>query len=242
MSIESPKVKPKACDNCRRLNIQCDLDNYIDDCERCTRLGEKCFITDDYNITIYKVPQRTLHKFRSAEFIFEVLALHYDLHSNQSNGEKTSATIDKIVSKFKGISEEAINYQEFKGFFAYHFTCIISWFKTNREHQVWTFARYDQKTRQSLIKLGAILKSLDCPDYSASAACFLWQIDTIKAEEQSLRESLSGNYNQTHTASSDPANEPERMLSADIQAGESQAEESQDGELQDGKAPKNHSI
>ncbi|TGO28249.1 hypothetical protein BPAE_0030g00350 [Botrytis paeoniae] len=232
MSIVSPKAKPTACDTCRRLNIQCDLDNYIDDCERCTSIGERCFITDDYNITIHKVPQRTLHKFRSAEFVYQVAALAQDLHNNQSNGEKTYALIEAIVSKFEGIPEEAINYQEIQGFLASNFSSIIRWFKKNPDHQVWNVARYDQKTRQSLKKLGAILKSLDYPRYSTSASCFAWQLATIESEEQSPSDSLSDNHNQTYTTSSDPANEPERMLSADIQVGESQVGESQDEGLQ----------
>ncbi|TGO08260.1 hypothetical protein BTUL_0217g00040 [Botrytis tulipae] len=242
MSIESPKVKPKACDNCRRLDIQCNLDNYIDDCERCTSLGERCFITDDYNITIHKVPQRTLHNFQSSGFLREVIALHMDLRDNQSNGENTYAIIDRLVSKFEGIPEEAIKYQEIHGFLTYHFMLVFIWFKENREHQVWTVARYDEKTRQSLKKLGAILKSLELRHCSHSVACFAWQIDTIEAEEPSLGEALSNDHNQTRTAPSVPTNEPGRILSGETQVGESRVEESQDGELQDGKAPKNHSV
>ncbi|KAF7944567.1 uncharacterized protein EAE97_005200 [Botrytis byssoidea] len=242
MSVESPKVKPTACDPCRKLNIQCNLDNYIDDCERCTSLGEKCFVTDDYNITIHKVPQRTLHNFNSGGFVSALIALHIGLRDNQSNGENTYAIIDRLVSKFEGIPKEATKYQEINGFLNYHFMYLFSWFQENREHQVWTVARYDEKTRQSLKKLGAILKSIELRHYRHSVALFAWQIDTIEAEEPSPGEALSNDHNQTHAASSDPTNEPERMLSGETQAGESRVEESQHGELQDGKAPKDHSI
>ncbi|KAF7901212.1 hypothetical protein EAF00_003433 [Botryotinia globosa] len=242
MSIESPEVKPTACDTCRKLNIQCSLDNYIDDCERCTSLGERCFITDDYNITIHKVPQRTLHNFQSSGFISEVIALQIELRDNQSNGENTYAIIDRLVSRFEGIPKEAIKYQEIKGFLNYHFMFVFSWFQDKREHQVWTVARYDEKTRQSLKKLGAILKSLELRHYTHSVACFAWQIDTIEAEEPIPGEAFSRDHNQTHTAPSGPTNGPERMLSGETQVEESRVEESRDGELQDGKAPKNHSV
>ncbi|TGO52756.1 hypothetical protein BCON_0135g00050 [Botryotinia convoluta] len=232
MSIVSPKAKPTACDTCRRLNAQCDLENYIDDCGRCTRLGIRCFITDDYNITIHKVPQRTLHKFDSAKFLYHMVKLRRELHDNQSNGEETCAIIEAVVSNFEGIPEEAINYQEVIGFFSFNFLSLISWIKSNPDHQVWNVARYDQKTRQSLTRLGAILKSLDYPRISIDVNWFAWQVTIIESEEQSPSDSLSDNHNQTHTGSSNPANEPEHMLSADIQAGESQAGESQVGESQ----------
>ncbi|KAF5874351.1 uncharacterized protein Bfra_004357 [Botrytis fragariae] len=232
MSIVSPKAKPTACDTCRRLNIQCNLDNYIDDCERCTSLGERCFITDDYNITIHKVPQRTLHNLNSTEVIYQLGALGMELHNKQSDGKNTHAIVDAFVSKFEGISEEAINYPEVQGFLAYHLSGLIMWFKNNPDHQVWNVALYDQKTRQSLKKLSDILKSLQYPRYSNSASCFAWLLNTIDSEGQNPSDSLSDNHNQAHTTSSDPANEPERRLSADIQAGESQAGESQARESQ----------
>lgn len=161
MSIESPEVKPTACDTCRRLNIQCNLDNYIDDCERCTSLGERCFITDDYNVTIYKVPQRALHKFHSAKFICDIVALSHELHDRQSNGENTYVILDKIASEFVVIPEEAIQYEEVRGFLCYHFGNVMRWFQMNPEHQVWTVARYDQKTKQSLYVLLIIPGNFD---------------------------------------------------------------------------------
>lgn len=164
MSIESPEVKPTACDTCRRLNFQCNLDNYIDDCERCTSLGERCFITEDYNVTIYKVPQRALHKFHSAKFICEIGALSHELHDRQSNGENTYVILDKIASEFAVIPEEAIQYEEVKGLLCYHFANVMRWFQMNPEHQVWTVARYDQKTKQSLYVLLIILRNFDHSD------------------------------------------------------------------------------
>ncbi|TGO58641.1 hypothetical protein BOTNAR_0177g00030 [Botryotinia narcissicola] len=91
-----------------------------------------------------------LYNFHSAGFISEVIALHIDLRDNQSNGENTHAIIDRLVSKYEGIPEEAIKYQEINGFLTYYFMFLFSWFQENREHQVWTVARHDEKTRQSL--------------------------------------------------------------------------------------------
>lgn len=52
----------------------------------------------------------------------------------------------------------------------------------------------------------------------------MWQIGILEAEGQSPSRPLSDNHNQTHTASSDSANEPELLFLADIQVGESHSE------------------
>ncbi|KAF7956825.1 hypothetical protein EAE96_004151 [Botrytis aclada] len=229
----SLRAKPTACDTCRKGGFQCDLDNYVDDCGACTSLGIQCFVTDDYNVTVHKVPQRTLHKFQSAELVNRIGDLGQVLHNYQSNGEITYAIINEIVSKFEGVSEEALNYQEVQGFLAFHFSSIISWFKNYPDHQVWYVARHDQKTMQSLKELSVVLKLLHNPRVSRGANWFAWQIAIIESEEQDPSDSLPENENQTQTSPSNTANGPERMPSADIQDGESYAGELQDGEPQD---------
>ncbi|TEY83144.1 hypothetical protein BOTCAL_0025g00030 [Botryotinia calthae] len=231
MSVVSPKAKPTACDACRRLELKCSLNNYVDDCERCTNLRTRCFITDDYNITIRKVPQRALQKFKSAEFLEQIVNLRRELEDSESNGENTYAVIEAVVSNFKGISEEAINYPEVRGFFVFNFSSLINWIKIYSDHQVWNVARYDQKTLQSLTKLGAIMNSIHYSPISASVNWFVWQVNIIESERLSPSDSLPDNHSQTHTSSSEPVNEPECMLSADIQAGELQAEDPQVREL-----------
>lgn len=150
MSVVSPKAKPTACDACRRLGVKCSLDNYVDDCERCTNLRTSCFITDDYNITIHKVPQRALQKFRSATFLVQMANLRRELEDIESNGKNTYAIIEAVVSNFEGISEEAINYPEVMGFFVFNFSSLINWIKIYSSHQVWHVAKYDRKTLRSL--------------------------------------------------------------------------------------------
>ena len=150
MSVVSPKAKPTACDACRKLGVKCSLNNYVDDCERCTSLKTSCFVTDDYNITIHKVPQRALQNFRSVKFLVQMANLRRELEDSESDGKNTYVIIDAVVSNFEGISKEAINYPEFMGFFALNFSSLINWIKIYSGHQVWNVAKYDQKTLQSL--------------------------------------------------------------------------------------------
>ncbi|KAF7900553.1 uncharacterized protein EAF01_007855 [Botrytis porri] len=178
---------------------------------------------------------RTLHNFKSSEVMYQLGVLAQELHDKQSDGENTYAVIDAFVSKFERIPKEAINYPEIQGFLAYHLADLIIWFRKHSDHQLWNVSQYDQKTRQSLIKLGDILKALDYPRYSNSASCFAWLLATIEAGAQSPRDSLLDNHNQTHTTSSDPANEPERKGSANIQAEDLQAGELQAADLQTGE-------
>ncbi|CCD52946.1 hypothetical protein ACHAPC_006709 [Botrytis cinerea] len=235
MSVVSPKAKPTACDACRKLGVKCSLNNYVDDCERCTSLKTSCFVTDDYNITIHKVPQRALQNFRSVKFLVQMANLRRELEDSESDGKNTYVIIDAVVSNFEGISKEAINYPEFMGFFALNFSSLINWIKIYSGHQVWNVAKYDQKTLQSLTKLGAIMKSLNCSPISTSVSWLVWQISIIGSERPSHSDSLPDNRSQTHTSSSKLVYEPEHMLPAESQAEDSQAEDSQDENSQVGE-------